>query len=69
MRRFRFLRRPQWLVTLIVAIALALQILVSAQAAPPADDASHRFSPFRLADSDSATTLLWRVGAHRRRLV
>jgi hypothetical protein len=34
MRRFRFLRRPQWLVTLIVAIALALQILVSAQAAP-----------------------------------
>ncbi len=34
MRRFRFLRRPRWLVTLIVAIALALQILVSAQAAP-----------------------------------
>ena len=34
MRRFRFLRRPQWLLTLIVAIALALQILVSAQAAP-----------------------------------
>ena len=34
MRRFRFLRRPQWLVTLIVAIALALQILVSAQVAP-----------------------------------